>query len=278
VDKPWIPTLKFFLEFIGSEFGLLNPIFFVGIIWASVAFWRRSRHNPRLIYFFSMGAPLFVCYLLYSFRSRLLPNWIAPAVLPLFCLMVAYGDTRLRLGSSKIKQWLSIGLVLGLVMVVFGLQTDLIPKLIKYRLPVKLDPLHRIRKWSDIAETVGNVRNELLVEGKPVFIICDHYGMAGQISFYLPEARARVKTDPLVYYKTSDFPRNQFFFWPGYTNRHGETAIFVRELDRAKPKTNPPPPVLQAEFENVTDLGVRNVLYHGQVLRPLHFFACRGLK
>ena len=29
-------------------------------LWAAVAFWRRQRHNPLLLYFFSMGAPLFL--------------------------------------------------------------------------------------------------------------------------------------------------------------------------------------------------------------------------
>ena len=47
-------------EFIGAELGLLNPVFFVGFVWAAIAFWRRHRHDPRLVYFFSMGAPLFL--------------------------------------------------------------------------------------------------------------------------------------------------------------------------------------------------------------------------
>ena len=38
--------------------------------------------------------------LLHSFRSRVLPNWIAPSVLPLFCLMVIYWDTRVAAGRS----------------------------------------------------------------------------------------------------------------------------------------------------------------------------------
>ena len=109
VRTAWRPTLRYLGEYLGSEFGLLNPVFFVGTVWAAVMLWRRNRHNPRLVYFFSMGAPVFLVFLAHSFRSRVLPNWIAPAVLPLFCMMVIYWDARWRLGMGQVKQWLTAG-------------------------------------------------------------------------------------------------------------------------------------------------------------------------
>ena len=266
-------------EFLGTEFGLLNPIFFVGTAWAAIAFWRRSRHDPRLVYFFSMGAPLFLAYLLHSFHARVLANWIAPSVLPLFCLMVIYWDTRWRLGSEKVKAWFLAALGLGLPLVLVAHNTDLIGKLIGRPLPVKLDILHRARGWDDTAFAVDGARLAVASEGKPVFIIADHYGMAGQISFNLPAARAEVSGSPLVYCFSKGFPENQFYFWPGYDSRKGENAIYVRELDRDHPEPPPPPARLVAQFDSVTELGVTNVLYHHRyLLRPLQLFACRGLK
>ena len=276
--SPWKPTLRFLAEFLGAELALLNPFFFVGMVWAAIAFWRRGRHNPRLVYFFSMGAPLFLIYLLHSFHSRVLPNWIAPSILPLFCLMVAYWDTRWRLGAGRIKGWLAAGLSLGLVLVVLGHNTDIIPKLTGWRLPVNLDPLHRVRVWSEVARVAGEARRDLLAEGKPVFIITAHYGLTGLVSFYLPEAREAVSGTPLVYYRTSATPGNQFYFWPGYTARKGENAIFIQELSRGDPQPIPPPAPVAAEFESVTDLGIRSVMYHGRLCRPIQVFACRGLK
>ena len=278
VGKPWEPTLKHLGDFLGSELGLLNPIFFVATVWAAIAFWRRGRHNPRLVYFFSMGAPLFLAYLLHSFRSRVLPNWIAPSVLPLFYLMVIYWDTKWRLGALRIKPWLAAGIGLGLFASVLGHDTDLIHKLTGSRLPVNQDPLHRVRGWSDVARVAGEARQELLAEGKPVFIIADSYQTVGVISFYLPEAQAAVTTEPLVFFQTSPTPVNQLSFWPGYKNRKGQNAIFIRELDRDRTDDPPMPPELQQEFESVTALGVRNVLYHDRVLRPLQIYACRGLR
>ena len=278
LDRAWHPTLKYVGEFLGAEAGLLNPIFLGGAVWAAIAFWRRGRHDPRLIYFFSMGAPLFLVYLVQSFRSRVQPNWIAPAVLPLFCFMVIYWDTRWRLGSARIKPWLIGGLALGFTAVLLEHDTNLIGKLIGRPLPVNLDPLHRVRQWSEVARVVGEARQELLAEGKPVFIIADHYGIAGLTAFYLPEAKTNVTAEPLVFCRPTPNPVNQFYFWPGYESRKGQNAIFVRELDRDRPESRPVPAALEEQFDSVTELGVRNVLYHNQVLRPLQIYLCRGLR
>jgi hypothetical protein len=129
-----------------------------------------------------------------------------------------------------------------------------------------------------MARVAGEARQELLAEGKPVFIIADSYQTVGVISFYLPEAQAAVTTEPLVFFQTSPTPVNQLSFWPGYKNRKGQNAIFIRELDRDRTDDPPMPPELQQEFESVTALGVRNVLYHDRVLRPLQIYACRGLR
>ncbi|HWW02644.1 MAG TPA: glycosyltransferase family 39 protein [Candidatus Acidoferrum sp.] len=277
--KGWHLTLRYVLDFLGAEAGLLNPIFFIAMLWAAIALWRRGRQNPRLVYFFGMGAPVFVMYFLHSFHARVLPNWIAPSVLPLFCLMVVYWDTRFRLGVKAVKRWLVAGLVLGSVMVFFFHNTNLYAKVTGHYLPVKLDPLHRVRDWDTTARVVDQARQQLLAEGKPVFIITDHYGMAGQISFYLPEARTNVQTNPLVYCRSTAYPENQFYFLPGYSDRKGQNAIYVLELNRDNPTPVPPPDRLLTEFESVTSLGVTNVLYHGQyLLRPLQLYACRGLK
>jgi 4-amino-4-deoxy-L-arabinose transferase-like glycosyltransferase/membrane-associated phospholipid phosphatase len=278
--KAWHPTLRFLFDFIGAEAGLLNPVFFVAPVWAAFAFWTRARRNPKLIYFFSMGAPVFLAYVLQSFRTRILPNWIAPSVLPLFILMVIYWDLRWRLGDNRaLKRWLVTGLVLGTFLVLVFHNTNVIGKVSGHYLPVQLDPLHRVREWDTTAYAVETARQRLQEEGRPTFIITDHYGMAGQISFYLPEAKAKVKGQPLVYCRSSEIPENQFFFWPGYGARKGENAIYVRELNRKDPTPLPPPPRLLGEFESVTDLGVTNVLYHGRdLLRPLQLFACRGVR
>jgi membrane-associated phospholipid phosphatase len=278
VHSAWKPTLKYLGEFLGGEVGLLNPIFFGATVWAAIAFWRRGRHNPRLVYFFSIGAPVFLAYLIHSFRSRVQLNWIAPSVLPMFCLMVIYWDTRWRLGAAKLKPWLVAGLGLGFVAVILGHNTDLLQKATGWRMPVNQDPLHRVREWSEVARVAGEARRDLLAEGKPTFIIASDYGLTGEISFYLPGAKATVTKEPLVFCQTSGPPSNQFYYWPNYKDRKGQNAVFVRELDRDRTFDPEVPPELEQDFDSVTLLGVRDVLYHGRVLRPLQLYACRGLR
>jgi hypothetical protein len=263
-------------DFVGSEFFLLNPVFLVGSIIAGVALWRRGSTLSR--YFFWMSAPVLVGHLLYTLHSRVFPNWIAPSVPPLFCLMAAFWDTQWRLDSSRLKPALITGLVMGFAMVVIGHDTNLVGKLTHHPLPVNLDPLHRARGWREVTKFAVEAREELEKEGKPVFVITDHYRTAGVISFYWPEPNPQDAVGSLVYYRTNPRPVNQFYFWPGYQARKGQNAIYIQELDRDTPKTRPLPEPLATEFESITDLGVRVAYQHGEVLWRMQLFACRGLK
>ena len=103
-----------------------------------------------------------------------------------------------------------------------------------------------------------------------------------------------------MYSQTTVTPENQFYFWPGYRGRRtGENAIYVVELDlfhladgwvwqwlagSEVPYASapaPPPPLpesLRAEFESVTDLGVREIHYRGRLFRRVQLYECRNLR
>jgi membrane-associated phospholipid phosphatase len=301
LQNPWHPTLRYFWEFLFVQAGLLNPIFFAGALWAVFAFWKRWRERPLWLYFFCMGAPVFFGYWLYSFHSRILPNWPVVAVLPMFCLMIAYWNEHWRAGSKWIKPFLAVGLALGFFIVAMMLQSNLIGKIFGEPLPGEKDPLRRVRAWRPTAEFVEVAREKLVSEGKPAFIIADHYGMTGLFSFYLPQAHAALKDTPLVYCVDSDEPVNQFYFWPDYNyraNRKGQNAIFFSELDpyplesgwlwkwlthqpvnyAIVPPPMPLPQRIAGEFETVTDLGEHEIKYGDRVFRRVHLWACYDLK
>ena len=297
LDKQWQPTLRYFKEFFVVEALLLNPIFFVGALWAMLAFWKHRRERPLWLYFFCMGAPLFLGYWLYSFHSRIQPNWIASAILPMFCLMVAYWDERRRVA----KPFLAIGLALGFFAVVILFQSNLIGKITGQLLPGEKDPLRRVRAWKQTTALVEVQREKLEAEGRLAFIIADHYGMTGLFTFYLPQAKAALPSGPLVYCTDSDEPNNQLYFWPDYdyrAQRQGQNAIYVTELDpyplepgwpwkwlthqpvnhAAVPPSFPKPPRMLKEFESVTDLGDFEIKIGNRVFRRLHLWACYNLK
>ncbi len=277
LNSAWKFTFRFFNDFVTSELLLLNPVFLVAALWASVAFWRRYRDRPLWIFLFSMGMPLFLGYWLYSFRARVQPNWIAPAMLPMFLLMIFYWDSRWREGARAVKPWLIAGLLLTTPIVVLIHESKLAQKIAGRPLPEPVDPLTRVRGWSEMARLVGVERELLAREGKPVFIVGAHYGITSLISFYLPESRAAVATKPFVYFQSTEHPDNQFYFWENYSQRKGQNAIYAVLL-RIDGPNSPPPDRLVAEFASVTDLGRREVFDQGRVIHAIQLFACRDLR
>ncbi len=275
LDEAWRFTPKYFLEFTGAAVGLLNPVFFGAAVWAAAGIWRRRQAHPLWLYLLLMGAPVLLGHWLYTARARVLPNWIATAVVPLFAATVAYAHARWQAGRTGAPQWLAAGVGLGLLLVVPLHETRWLDRVIGRPLPAHLDPLRRVRYWSDTARLVDEERVRLAAEGRPVFLIGNHYGITGQLSFYLPEAKEAVRAGrPFVYFRSTDTPVNQFYFWPGYQDRKGQNALFVMPTDRPRP----PPERLVAEFESVTDLGLREVRDGPRVMRRIQLYACRGLR
>jgi 4-amino-4-deoxy-L-arabinose transferase-like glycosyltransferase/membrane-associated phospholipid phosphatase len=299
LNAHWQPTLRHFWDFTGQELFLLNPIFFLGALWAMIGFWKfpRGEKSGLWLYFFCMGAPVFLGHWLYSLHSHVLPNWVAPAVVPMFCLMAVYWNERHRL----FRPFLAFGLVLGFFALAVLHQGKLVQKITGQMLPGEIDPVRRVQAWKQAAALVEAVREKLPPSGKPAFIICGHYGITGLCSFYIPQATATLPSEPLVYAMESDTPQNQFYFWPEYDyseHRRGQNAIFVNEVDRypleqgwfwkwlkhqpiqfgKTPPPSPAPEKLLGQFESVTDLGVRDVEFDGRVLHRVHLWACYDLK
>ena len=287
LSSSWQPTLRFFWDFLLVVPGLMNPVFFVATAWACVAFWRNSEWNgdpkpPALLrppamlhrYLFCLGAPVFLFFFAYTLRARVQPNWIAPAILPLFLLAALWWRAKHEAGSHWPRRFLVAGLWLGLPLIVLLHETNLVNKATGWNLPDKADPLRRVRGYRELARTVGEQRAKLETDsGKPTFIIADHYGRTGLLSFYLPEAKAAIGSGrPLVTVRSSDAPENQFWFWPEYRydRRTGENALYVMQADREQPV----PEALLGEFKRVESLGLFGAAYRGQVLHRVQLFSC----
>ena len=290
----WHPTLNYFFEFTGAEAGLLNPIFFIAALWAMFTAWKRRKEKPLWLFLFCMSAPVFLGHWLFSFHSRVQPNWIAAAVPPMLCLMAAvWSESKIR-----VKPWLVTSMVLGLVASAFLHDSGLLKHLVA-KLPGDKDPAHRLVGWRETARLVETERAQFDTNA---FIIADHYGTTGLFSFYSAPAREAAKTaTPLVYCVDTDGPINQFYFWDSYNyrqHRRGENAIFVLRLDpyplengwlgkwfrhekifAITPAPKPVPDRIAAEFETVTNLGVREItIQDGRIFQRVQIFGCYHLK
>ena len=269
---------QFVPDFLGSEAGLINPFYFLPTVWAVFMFWKHRRERPLQFYCFWMGAPLFLGYALFTLHSRVLPNWIVPSVLPLLCLGALYWEERWRTGFKSIRFWLWPGIIVGLVVVLVMHDNSLVPRLSGLQLTSKSDVWARVEAWPETATVVDADRKRLEAEGKPVFIIGQHYQITGELSFYLPDAKAAIRSNPVVYYMSSKQPDNQFHFWPGYQNRKGQNALFVHEYSATVGEMEPLPANVAGEFESVEDWGERDIKFEGRVVRRIQLFACRNLK
>ena len=188
-------------------------------------------------------------------------------------------EQRWRDGLRAVKGWLVSGLFFGLTVVALMHNSDLIGRIAGYPLPGDTDPLRRVRGYQAAAACVEQARERLLQEGKPTFIICDHYGIMGLFSFYLAEAR---RPWAASHWCIACFimPNNQLYFWPEYRYAIGIKAkmrSFVtepglppgtiwpwkwltgQEISSPGSPPAPPPPLLLEEFDSVTDLGVHEV-------------------
>jgi 4-amino-4-deoxy-L-arabinose transferase-like glycosyltransferase/membrane-associated phospholipid phosphatase len=266
LDRQWSFRYGFIVDFVLAEFGLLNPIFLGLVIWAGLKFWKNR--TPLQTFLFCMGAPLFIGYLLYTIRARVQPNWIAPAVLPLFALASTFIEPRWNDLRNIVRPLLKFGFVIGAVIVLFMHDTNLTAKLFSFDMPVKIDPLARVRAWSTLAKIV----NEERAKTSTHFIIGAHYGVTSLLTFYTSETRTAPRGNKLIYALATERPVNQFYFWPNYLDRAGEDALFVQREGASLPQE------LTKQFERIEDLGVHDIIYRGRALHKMHFYAARNLR
>jgi hypothetical protein len=250
--------------------------------------------RPLSLFFFSMGAPLFLGYFLLSFHSRILGNWIAPAIIPLFCLAALYWWNQWIAGWRFLKPLLIFSLVFGAVAVAVLYAPNLVDKVLHRKLPAKLNLLRRASGWKELAQVCDDAR-----AGKDSFIICEHYGFTSEITFYSPEAKRDVVSNPTVFFEATDQPKNQFYFWPDYLNRKGQDALFVRQVEppalrpdwlsrwwhhdpniliMSNPPALPPPREIQRQFESFTNLGFKNIVADGTIVRRVQLIECHHLR
>ena len=116
-----------------------------------------------------------------------------------------------------------------------------------------------------------------------MFILCPDYTTTGEITFYLPEAKAAVPGQPIVYCWGADQPDTEFYYWPEYHYwlRAGDSAIYVKFIQLVsdesypEPTSKSPPEDLARQFRSVQSLGIFHGDYRGRPVRWFELFACR---
>ena len=206
-----------FIEFIGSQIGVVTP-FFIGLICVSIWKLRKDRRGAFLFWF---AVPILGFFLLKSVQGKVQANW---AMMGYITGIIAFSVWYIK-GFNTMKRYRRI-LVIGAV-----IHACIITALAHYpsvlSLPAHMDPTARLRSWKDLGKEVSRY-HEQMQQSNSVFIFSDKYQVSSELAFY-------VKDNPTTYCINLGRRMNQYDLWPGFYDRLHSDAIFVRKGNRRVP-------------------------------------------
>jgi len=208
------------LEFLGSQFAILGPIFFALLLF--LLFKIRTLFKDKqmkILYLFVIPYFLFITTL--SLLSRAFANWSAPIYIAGTILVVAY------LIQKKHLNWLkySIGLNVFLALVFYFYQplTSMLP----IELKAKTDPYKRVMGWQKVADELDKVYKQ----NNKVLLFNDRTTMAEMIYYIKPHPFSALMYNPTGKVK------NQYEMDNSLKTQIGESFVYVskqKNIDNLK--------------------------------------------
>lgn len=215
-----LKRLTRFLEFIGSQFGVVSPVtcwLFLSAGFVGVYSFKRCDRCTKFLLTFSV-LPLLGAFAL-AFKQRVEPNWAAPAYIAGVVLAVgAVFQSHARVLEAKgSDRRLSIALGTGIVATVltyllgFGLGLE----------GTKLDPAVRLRGWAELGVKVGDAFAELPEPNRSLLVVTNGRAYASELAFYMPQHPEAFVWNP------SGVVSTQYDVWGGPRESESRTAMIV---------------------------------------------------
>jgi len=247
-------SLSSFLEFLGSQFGVITPLLFV---LALISLWklRKDREGDFLFWF---SVPVLVFFLLKSIQAKVQANWALPGYITgIVAFSAFYARGFFTAGKGK-KILIAAAVSLSILVTAVAHYPSLL------RIPVAMDPSSRLDGWKELGEEV-TVLYEQMSQNRPVFIFSDRYQVTSQLAFY-------VKGNPVTYCVNLGRRMNQYDLWPGFSSFLHHDAIFVRTGDNAVPKA------IAAAFGKVEKKVISAYTRKHAKIRDYSIFLCYDFK
>jgi 4-amino-4-deoxy-L-arabinose transferase-like glycosyltransferase len=273
------------LPFVGAQIGIANPgiaVFLGAAICYALTRWSKADpHRRGMLYLVCIGLPFFVVCLLDSIRTKVQPNWPAPAYFTLLILTAYFISTRLQ-SIERWRPWrgwfvaaIAFGLLVQLIIHTSTAMYPLaawvnrtFPK--AHLTPQKFDLVFKLRGIAvPFARTVSDDLKQL---PSGSFILCEDYQDASQLAFY-------VDGQPNTYFAGS--------YWtdPGFRRRRTQFDMWPdRQLDRPELLGKdviyvgwPYAPLIDS-FERVERLPDVTIARDGLVIRTIQLWRCTGFK
>jgi len=163
-----------FAEFLGSQFGVFGPVFFATLL-AIVVLLRRVLKDPRAQLLAVFALPTLAMMIGVSLLSRAHPNWSAPTYISATILVVAFliehGRAVLVTGS----------VILHVAAFAILLPARDIAHAVGWNMPGRLDPVHRLRGWA----LLGNSVSAVLRQQPDATVVSDNREVLAALTYYM---------------------------------------------------------------------------------------------
>ena len=207
-----------FIEFVGSQFGVITPVLLSLIL---TALWkiRKTQKGAFLLWF---SAPAVIFFVLKSLQGKVEANWALPGYAAGFIAFSAYYAGDLLTWGRGRKALLMSGILLSLLVTFFAHFPSIL------HLPQKLDPTTRLVGWRELGAEASIIYREMS-QSAPVFIFSDKYQVSSELAFYMD-------SQPATYCINLGRRMNQYDLWPGFEDLAGYNAVFVRRDQNELPE------------------------------------------
>lgn len=228
-----------FPEFFGAQVGLLMVFWFVFMIIGAIRVvpaavgtkfsgpWKKiGLDAPQASLLACVFWPLWGFFFIWSFHTKIQPNWPAMAVAGGLILAAAAWMRAAR--RSRLHAWLWP--LIGAFIFVLVHVHDLLP--LPYRYNVNLpfvkeeiyfeNPALRLKGWDDLAEALVDLRRNEFEDPEKVFFFAENYDITAALAFHVPSR-------PRAYCVNTGRRLNQYDLWPGPQDKKGWDAIYVRQ-------------------------------------------------
>jgi undecaprenyl-diphosphatase len=250
-------SFKYFVNFIGSQIGILTPFLFFLVMYGAVKNYIGHHRSRTASYLFWFWAPVLFVFTIKSLQGKVQANWALTVYITALIAAVNY-----YLSKDVIKK--GTKLFFGLALVIAFLVTAAAHYPGIANLPVKKDPSSRLRGWDALGVKAGEVFKDMTKANEKVFIFSDKYQVTSELAFYMPG-------NPRTFNVNLGRRMNQYDIWGGIEDHLGYDALYVRMGDKRFPD------ILKDAFNSYEKETF--VVYEGdRVLRKYAIFRCYGFK
>jgi undecaprenyl-diphosphatase len=240
-----------FLEFAGSQLGIITPVLLVMMVFAAV----RLRRLDPLSFWFTI--PLMFLFMLKSAQGKVETNWALCCYPAGIISFSAYFPGRFKELSVGLRRWTITAVAIAVCFTVLMHTACLIT------FPEKMDPLKKVRLGSvGLGVEVSRLTREL---GPRYFIFSDRYMTSSLLAFY-------TGGHPTTYCVNLNRRINDYDFRPTFHNLIGCDAIYVIPGDRKMPEK------LIDKFGQYEKRLVKTKSAVGSIENVYSVFLCRDFK